>query len=157
MTRNWIASGAAQVCSGVLETPASLPHTGAKQMSAQHYTPESANRSLPLVRSITGHVRDTALEMEGLWGSLRSTDRDDDAYSELSERVHEIQERFAGLLEELKQLGVELKDPFQGLVDFPATRDGREVWLCWRLGEESIEHWHDLEAGFGGRQPIGEF
>ncbi len=126
-------------------------------MCEQSYTPELANRSLPLVRSIAVNVRDTALEMEQLWSSLRSTDPEDERHAELSNRVHEIQERFSGLLEELKQLGVELKDPFQGLVDFPAERDGCDVWLCWRLGEESIGHWHELEAGFGGRQPIDGF
>ena len=123
----------------------------------QYYTPELANRSLPLVRSITSDVRDTALEMEQLWSSLRTTDPEDQKYAELSDRVREIQERFSGLLGELKELGIELKDPFQGLVDFPAEREGGDVWLCWRLGEDSISYWHDLDAGFGGRQPIDVF
>jgi len=56
---------------------------------------------------------------------------------------------------QLEALGVQLKDYERGLIDFPATRDGRVVLLCWRLGEgDQIEWWHDLETGFAGRQPL---
>ena len=50
--------------------------------------------------------------------------------------------------------GARLKDPETGLVDFPARLDGREVLLCWRLGEERIAWYHDAEAGFRGRKPL---
>ena len=53
-----------------------------------------------------------------------------------------------------KGVGVELKDPFSGLVDFPAWRHGHEVYLCWRLGEPDVAHWHELDAGFAGRRPL---
>jgi hypothetical protein len=58
---------------------------------------------------------------------------------------------------ELEQLGVELKDPITGLVDFRARRGEAEVYLCWRLGEDRVGHWHDLEAGFAGRQALESF
>lgn len=59
------------------------------------------------------------------------------------------------LLAELEGLGVEVKDPATGLVDFRTTRRGREVYLCWRLGEpDRILYWHDLEAGFAGRKAL---
>ena len=59
------------------------------------------------------------------------------------------------LLHEIGDLGVEVKDPDQGLVDFRARLRGREVYLCWRLGEpERIAFYHDLEAGFAGRRII---
>jgi hypothetical protein len=51
---------------------------------------------------------------------------------------------------------VELKDVEQGLLDFPHEREGRVVYLCWRLGEEGIGWWHDLDVGFAGRQPLDE-
>jgi hypothetical protein len=55
----------------------------------------------------------------------------------------------------LHDLGVQLKDYARGLIDFPCLRDGRVVLLCWQLGEEEkIEWWHELEAGFSGRQPL---
>ena len=56
--------------------------------------------------------------------------------------------------EELRKLGVELKDYFTGLIDFPCLMDGREVYLCWRLGEPEVAHWHELDAGFAGRQKL---
>ncbi len=56
---------------------------------------------------------------------------------------------------ELEALGVQLKDYARGLIDFPSLRDGRVVLLCWQLGEgDQIEWWHDVEAGFAGRQPL---
>ena len=63
--------------------------------------------------------------------------------------------RLAERAGELEALGVQLKDYARGLVDFPSLREGRVVLLCWQLGEgEQIEWWHDLEAGFAGRQPL---
>ena len=55
---------------------------------------------------------------------------------------------------ELDQLHVELKDYYTGLVDFLCWMDGREVYLCWRLGESEVGFWHELDAGFAGRQPL---
>ena len=57
------------------------------------------------------------------------------------------------LLREIAELGAEVKDPEQGLIDFRTQRRGREVYLCWKLGEgDRISFWHDLEAGFAGRK-----
>jgi hypothetical protein len=59
------------------------------------------------------------------------------------------------LTTDLHTLGVQLKDYSRGLVDFPSMRDDRVVLLCWQLGEgDEIEWWHDIEAGFAGRQPL---
>ncbi|HEX4744690.1 MAG TPA: DUF2203 family protein [Candidatus Limnocylindria bacterium] len=59
------------------------------------------------------------------------------------------------LLAELAALGVEVKDPDQGLIDFRTMREGREVYLCWKLGEGArIMYWHDLETGYAGRRPL---
>ena len=56
---------------------------------------------------------------------------------------------------QMNELGIQLKDYSRGLIDFPTMRDGRVVLLCWQLGEdEKIEWWHELEAGFAGRQPL---
>ena len=54
----------------------------------------------------------------------------------------------------IQELGIEIKDINTGLVDFPSERDGRVVYLCWRYGEGDIEYWHELDAGFTGRQPL---
>jgi hypothetical protein len=59
------------------------------------------------------------------------------------------------LLGELGEMGVVLRDIDRGLIDFPALVDEREVYLCWQLGEDRVAFWHDVEAGFQGRQPLG--
>jgi hypothetical protein len=66
----------------------------------------------------------------------------------LGERVAELRE----LLSELQTRGVELKDIARGLLDFPSLRDGRVVYLCWKIDEPTIAYWHELDAGFAGRQ-----
>lgn len=60
----------------------------------------------------------------------------------------------SSLVEKVQEMGCELKDIDQGLIDFRAEREGREVYLCWKLGEPDIRWWHDLESGFAGRQPL---
>ena len=75
--------------------------------------------------------------------------------------LHAAQSEFTGLAQaaaacasRLDELGVQIKDPDTGLLDFPARRDGRDVLLCWRVGEAGVTHWHGLEEGFAGRKPI---
>lgn len=81
----------------------------------------------------------------GMETQISSTQR---AIQEAATRVNEIAER-------INQLGCELKDVDQGLVDFRHLReDGREVYLCWKLGEVDIEWWHELTTGFGSRQRL---
>jgi hypothetical protein len=60
------------------------------------------------------------------------------------------------LIEKVQGMGIELKDPELGLVDFRSIREGREVYLCWQLGEEHLSFWHEIDAGFAGRQPLEE-
>ena len=55
---------------------------------------------------------------------------------------------------ELRTLQIELKDYVTGLIDFPCWMDGREVYLCWRLGEPDVGHWHEIDAGFAGRHKL---
>jgi hypothetical protein len=79
----------------------------------------------------------------------------------LEEEVHATQRETKRLTQEVDKLiarihdlGCELKDIEQGLVDFPSLREGREIHLCWQLGEERVAFWHELDAGFAGRQPL---
>ena len=60
----------------------------------------------------------------------------------------------AAFLDELEALGVVPNGPLEGLCDFPSVRDGREVFLCWKLGEPEVCHWHEKNAGFAGRQSL---
>jgi hypothetical protein len=57
---------------------------------------------------------------------------------------------------QIERWGVVVRDLDSGICDFLAERDGRDVWLCWRVGEDRIAWWHELEAGFAGRRPLDE-
>jgi hypothetical protein len=59
-------------------------------------------------------------------------------------------------IEKIQETGCVVKDVDEGLVDFPSLRDGREVYLCWKLGEERIAYWHGMEEGFAGRKPLDD-
>jgi len=72
------------------------------------------------------------------------------AQTAAEQQVQEIQNR----VEQLAQMGVEVKGIDDGLIDFPSERDGRIVYLCWRIGEPDILYWHEVHAGFQGRQPL---
>jgi hypothetical protein len=74
----------------------------------------------------------------------------DQARTEMEQAVTDLQR----LIEELEELGVELKGIDDGLVDFRSLREGRIVYLCYRLDEETIAYWHELDTGFAGRQPL---
>lgn len=60
--------------------------------------------------------------------------------------------RFQELLRDIADLGIQVKDLDSGLVDFPHLREGEEVFLCWKLGEDTISYWHELDTGFSGRK-----
>ena len=117
---------------------------------------KEANGTLPLVSRIVGDIVRTARDIRRL-----EADADRLEKSHEKPRAEEIQGRLEGLVEdlqeyvrELERVGCELKDFEQGLVDFPARLGNRTVLLCWNLGEEQVLHWHELQAGFGGRQPV---
>ncbi len=127
------------------------------------FTIEEANAMLPLVRAITRdlarlsrEVIDRRQRLDSLtYGrDMASGDPYDDELAQIEEELEKDARQLQAYVDELRQLGVEPKSGPEGLVDFPAIVDGRLVFLCWRLGEPEVLHWHDLEAGFAGRQPL---
>jgi hypothetical protein len=138
---------------------------GEKQKT-KYFTLEEANRALPLVRAIVSdivskyaEIAERKARLDQVRGSRSSRNRGSaDVYGEELAQVEEDLDREIGQLqayiEELENLGVELKDISRGLVDFRGRMDGREVYLCWLLGEEEVGHWHELDAGFSGRQSL---
>ena len=116
------------------------------------YTPELANRSLALVRRIATDIHAVARRIQAHTGKLQTAGGGAGA-----DDLDDLHDRFTALVGELEALGVELKDPLTGLLDFRARRQGQEVYLCWRLGEDAVGHWHTLDGGFAGRRPIREF
>jgi hypothetical protein len=71
-------------------------------------------------------------------------------------RMQGLIDQMAAGVARIDEMGITLRDIERGLVDFPALVAGRQVWLCWRVGETSVDWWHDLESGFGGRRPLAE-
>jgi hypothetical protein len=121
------------------------------------FTIASANRALVLVRRVTQDIVDRYAELMALRSEreeLAQTAGHADRLELLQREITARIDRLNRLQDELSDIGCELKDYKLGLVDFPAQRAGRKVWLCWRLGEAELTHWHELETGFAGRMPI---
>ncbi len=74
----------------------------------------------------------------------------------LAQATSQVEEALEAAIKQLQSWSIELKDLQIGLVDFPALREGRVVYLCWKLGESEIGFWHETDTGFAGRQPIDE-
>jgi hypothetical protein len=129
----------------------------------RHFTPEEANAELervrPLVEQLVAsrqeHVaaleRQEELErkIRGNGGGIPPAE-----LAEATAHVDAIARRLATLVDEINELGVQVKDLDTGLVDFPALRGGETVLLCWQLGEDEIAWWHRVEDGFAGRRPL---
>ena len=127
------------------------------------FTVEQANRALPLVAQIVTDivaqwtiVSEMEQRLSAVPKRVRSR-RDGTVYDEeiahSESSLDSERAKLQILIDELKALGVELKGS-DGLCDFPSERDGREVYLCWRLGEPAVHYWHELHTGFAGRQPL---
>jgi hypothetical protein len=121
----------------------------------RHYTLEQANAALPWVAERIERLREAQ--------ELLTEKEARDALSEAApgngggEPGQVVSEGFLALrsgLAELEAMEIVLRDLERGLVDFPALREGREVYLCWIEGEDEIGYWHELEAGYAGRQPL---
>ncbi|MBS0263811.1 MAG: DUF2203 domain-containing protein [Planctomycetes bacterium] len=132
----------------------------------RYFTIEEANKALPLVRAIVSDIvakyaavseRKSRLDQIRESRSTHGRGRSDLYGEELAQVEEELDREIAQLqeyIDELETIGVELKDISRGLVDFLGKIDGRDVYLCWLLGEEEVSHWHELEAGFAGRQSL---
>jgi hypothetical protein len=125
------------------------------------FTVEKANRALPLVRRIVADItaehaiwRDLVARFELVAAGARSEQGESKEMVSLRQQVDQVATRISGYVIELEQVGVTIKDYETGLVDFFGNYEGRLVCLCWREGEEAVTHWHEIDAGFAGRQPI---
>jgi len=124
------------------------------------FTVERANRTLPLVRKIVEDVvrqhrlwREKILELD-LVASTARADEPRERAEELERDAQALAREIDGFQQELERLGILLKDRRLGLVDFPGEMNGRQILLCWRLGEPEVQFWHELDAGYAGRQPL---
>jgi hypothetical protein len=129
---------------------------------AHYFTREEAEALLPQISTVLLQIQDHRNAMqqkEEELSALHALARGNGHHTnvpinklqkELAEYVQALQE----LIDELTSFGCVLKDPSIGLIDFLSLRKGREIYLCWYLGEERINFWHYLDEGFAGRQPL---
>jgi hypothetical protein len=121
----------------------------------RHFTAEEANSLLPQIEPALRSLREardrlTDAELHEALGTAAPTNGGGDPGREVGEAFLAVRARLA----ELTELGLVVRDIDRGLVDFPTIVDGREAYLCWQLDEDEVAYWHDLESGFGGRQPL---
>ncbi len=128
----------------------------------RYFSREEAEALLPQISRVLYQIQETRQALQGTEEELTNLRLQAMGNGHhLSERMIDAQKRQAQHTRYLNELvvmvhdfGCELKDPDTGLIDFLSLRDGQEVYLCWRLGEERILYWHYLHTGFMGRQPL---
>ncbi len=127
------------------------------------FTLEQAEAMLPEVRDELLSMQACKRELDDLRTALvrvaeTSTGnghvKDEDGLAQKRRRAEELVDDLNQRLMRINGWGIELKGIDEGLIDFPSERGGRTVYLCWRLGEDHIGWWHELDAGFAGRQPL---
>lgn len=146
---------------------------------ARFYGIDAANAALPELRELLEllrdhreelvRLRDEAVELQSNveaaaekpgtsagGGGGRAAGRDEAELRRLRLRMQGRIDQMQAAVARIDELGVTLRDIPTGLIDFPALVAGRQVWLCWRLGEDDIAWWHELTAGVAGRQPMSD-
>ena len=122
----------------------------------KHFTVGSATRQLPFLRRAFDRLREsrnTYLELDRQLGARVDKLRADVGGPRVA-RLIEAMFRMQEVLSAVEKRGIVIKDVDRGLVDFPALREGEEVFLCWELGEPKIAFWHPLDEGYAGRRPL---
>jgi len=125
---------------------------------------DEANEALRELEPILAALRDQRAELIRLRDRvLAATSGEAAEPSDPTDELKRLRLRMQGVVDQMQagvaridELGATLRDIETGLIDFPALASGRQIWLCWRLGEGPIEWWHELSAGFDGRLPLAE-
>jgi hypothetical protein len=127
----------------------------------RYFSLSEANSTLPLVSRVVADItarypvwRDLVARYELVAAQARPEWGESAEQVRLRSEIESVAREISGCLEELEQVGCLFKGFDQGLVDFYGQIDGRDVFWCWKVGEERIDHWHEIDAGFAGRQPV---
>jgi hypothetical protein len=118
----------------------------------RHFTLQQATSSLPLVSRVVKDIVTTHGRATELQKALEQAPAKNQA--QLQKDLDAAMVLLDDYVDELTEIGCDLKDYEQGLIDFTGRHHGRDVCLCWKLGEPTIGHWHETNAGAAGRQPI---
>jgi hypothetical protein len=130
---------------------------------AREFTLEEANDAVvelrPVVERMVEHGRKLAdaqreqrelvTRIAGNGGDMQPSD-----LRELAETIQQQADAIAACAQEIDAAGAQIKSLEEGLLDFPSRREGEEVLLCWKLGEDEIRYWHGVDEGFAGRKPL---
>ncbi|MFL5734961.1 MAG: DUF2203 domain-containing protein [Chloroflexia bacterium] len=131
---------------------------------AHHFTIAEVNAMIPELTPLLQELRSQGRQLaavhqrttqvnQKLRGNGHHNPTEDAMVAQITESLQEgLQEGIT----RLNDMGIELKDLDEGLVDFPAMREGRTVFLCWKLGEPEVAYWHELNTGFASRQPVDD-
>ncbi len=125
-------------------------------MNARYFTLAEARAALPRVKALMDQVQQARSEIlrlrPSVWPALRNAANNGGNLQagEMLEHFRKLEAGVKGIME----MGILVKDIDSGLIDFLSVRQGREVFLCWQHGEEELRYWHELNAGYPGRQPI---
>jgi hypothetical protein len=132
-------------------------------MPHKFFTLSEANRTLPLVKRVVQDIasyypswKDLVSKYELIAAQARPDWGESPEQLGLKAQIDDVARKINACLVELEQVGCEFKGFEEGLVDFHGKLDDREILWCWKMGEDRIAHWHELDAGFAGRQPIPE-
>ena len=130
----------------------------------QYFTLQEANDKLPELTRLLQEMQEQGRQLAAIRERTGAVQRKirgngyhnpiEDAPLAQGERL--LEESLREGIERLAEWGIELKDLERGLVDFPALREGRTVYLCWELGEPEVAYWHETTTGFAGRQPVDD-
>jgi hypothetical protein len=129
----------------------------------RYFTAQQANEALREVRPLTEELvahRRALVELQERQSTLTTRiagnggNVEPHELEDVQEQLDEEVAGIAGCVARIHELGALVKDLDAGLVDFPATRDGEDVLLCWRLGEDEVAFWHGVDEGFSGRKPL---
>jgi len=125
----------------------------------KYFTLQEANEALDTIRPLMDQIQDIRREIlarrPDVWPVVERAAGN--GGSQAASRLVEEFERLDALVRQIHGTGALFKDLNLGLLDFTALKEGREVYLCWKYGEGDIEFWHEIEAGYAGRQPISSF
>jgi hypothetical protein len=122
---------------------------------ATFYTLDRANDRIPDLDGMLTILRTQRDELRELKTRFEATEDADDQ-RRLRLRMQGLVDQMQATVARIDGWGITLRDIDTGLIDFPALVSGRQVWLCWRLGEGPVEYWHELDDGFAGRRPLIE-
>jgi hypothetical protein len=132
---------------------------------SRYYAIDEANAALPEVERILTALRDQRAELIALRDRVVAASPPDGETptDDVAEKVRLLRLGMQGLIDQMQagvarlvELDITLRDISTGLIDFPALVSGRPIWLCWRLGEDDVAHWHSVDEGFDARRPLSE-